>query len=262
MDSISYSHDFIPDKVAKEAVASIVKHTGLPQNFEIIAGAVKTAQAYNKKEKRYIEYNPEFIRRIRDKAKTDWAATSILAHEIGHHLAGHTLKTKNHTPGDELIADEFSGFILYQMGATLEQTIAAIHSFEGSKDKVHPSKKARVESIIIGWKNAASLEIGKELENVPDSLYQKPYEKLVYSCSFAGDNNIYFIDNKERIIWFNHHGNAIVIGNKKESTHGNYAWMYCYEDICYGADTGGNILLETGYGIVSKVGSCEQYLEP
>ena len=89
-----YRFVYEPDKEAKEAVGKILQYTGLSPNFTITSGKVATAMAYIKGWKRYIAYNPDFIFRIRNATRTDWAAVSVLAHEIGHHLSGHTLKNK------------------------------------------------------------------------------------------------------------------------------------------------------------------------
>jgi hypothetical protein len=43
-----------PDKQAKEAVALIMKYTGLEPNFQIVEEEVKTANAYIKGSQRYV----------------------------------------------------------------------------------------------------------------------------------------------------------------------------------------------------------------
>ncbi|MEJ7666929.1 MAG: hypothetical protein WKG07_49205 [Hymenobacter sp.] len=44
---------------------------------------------------------------------------------MGHHLNGHTLRGGGSQPQDELEADEFSGFVLRRLGASLAQAQAA-----------------------------------------------------------------------------------------------------------------------------------------
>ncbi len=89
----------VTDQQAKQAVGKILQYTGLPQNFIVVPQNVSTAVAYIKNKKRYIGYNDGFVDRICDQANTDWAAISVLAHEIAHHLAGHTMDIKNASPG-------------------------------------------------------------------------------------------------------------------------------------------------------------------
>jgi len=118
---------FNTDQDAKRAVYNIVRYSGLTPNFQVVENdRIPTAIAFLHKKGRYISYNPDFMRRVNDKTNTDWAAVSVLAHEIGHHLLGHTLRPGAMTPGDELAADRYSGFVLQRMGATKEETIAAI----------------------------------------------------------------------------------------------------------------------------------------
>src|SRR5690606_20195236 len=114
-------YGFASDKEAESAVQRIVDHTGLPQNFTIMAANVPNAAAeINSNGDRLILYNQTFMKRITETARTDWAAVSILAHEIGHHLSGHTLKRGGSRPEIELQADSFSGFVLFKMGAGLD----------------------------------------------------------------------------------------------------------------------------------------------
>ncbi len=256
-DSLSTeNYTFEADKVAKEAVAKIVKYTGLTANFVVVADQnIGTAIAYLKNNKRYIAYNPKFIEKLDNKTSTDWAAVSVLAHEIGHHLSGHTLP-KNSSTGNELIADKFSGFILFQMGANLNEAKAAFgaigHEIDTTK---HPPQKARLAVIEDGWNEAKYLRNTNaynsnktELNNLTSFLYQ---------CTFLGDDNIYFVDEKDNIIWYNNTGHAIIIGKKKESKDNKYNWIYNYLDNFYGVDHKGKIWKETTYGSVFIVGEAQ-----
>ena len=75
---------------------------------------------------------------------------SILAHEVGHHINGHTLGASMSAYENriqELEADEFSGFVMQKIGATLEQAIDAIASLASSGDdsySSHPNKEIGV----------------------------------------------------------------------------------------------------------------------
>ena len=152
-------------KEADESVTKIVSYTGLVQNFQITENpGIPTARAYIKKKQRYIEYNPQFMLRVKDRTKSDWGSISVLAHEIGHHLSGHTLaKRKNNTHDEnrqeELDADRFSGFILYKMGATLDEAKLALTTVElKSNPETHPQKTERLIAITLGWLDANKLE--------------------------------------------------------------------------------------------------------
>jgi hypothetical protein len=129
---------------------------GLKPRFELRAtDQVENAAAVNYDGKRYLLYNPDFVAAVNQAGRTDWAGISILAHEMGHHLNGHTLRGGGSQPQDELEADEFSGFVLRKMGASLAQAqaaLAAIATDEGSP--THPGRRPRLAAIGAGWQRA------------------------------------------------------------------------------------------------------------
>ena len=147
---------------AQRAIAAITDVVGLEGNFEIKEAAVPNAAAIIFNSKRYILYNPRFINGINDAAGDKWAAIAILAHEIGHHLDGHTLAGSGSHPESELQADEFSGFVLRKMGASLEQAQSAIDVLaDVGETATHPAKGARLISIDNGWTKADAQINGK-----------------------------------------------------------------------------------------------------
>jgi hypothetical protein len=165
------TYGFTSDQAANDALENIVKHTGLPINFTLMAGNVPNAAAIIKCNQetgdcdRFIIYNQDFMLRVKQKTNTDWAAVSILAHEIGHHLSGHTLLKGGSRPQLELEADKFSGFVLYHMGATLEEAQVAIKTFVGeTQSTTHPGRSARIAAITNGWIQASEINPGKEQE--------------------------------------------------------------------------------------------------
>jgi outer membrane biosynthesis protein TonB len=143
------------DAATQSMVTNIMSVIGLKPNFELRVANVPNAAAVLIKGKRYILYNPKFMEEITGATGTNWAAISILAHEIGHHLNGHTLDNVGSRPKTELEADEFSGFVLRKMGATLAEAQAVmgiIASLKGSH--THPAKDDRLAFIATGWNNA------------------------------------------------------------------------------------------------------------
>lgn len=148
-------YGFASDTDADDAMKLIMKYTGLPSNFTIKAANVPNAAAILYEDKRFILYNQYFMVRIKDETKTDWAALSILAHEIGHHLSGHTLDNQGSRPDKELEADRFAGFILYKMGATMEQARSAMDALASETGTpTHPPKSARLAATTNGWLEA------------------------------------------------------------------------------------------------------------
>lgn len=69
-----------------------------------------------------ILYNPRFLATLVREADTGWATVFIIAHEMAHHLLGHTTGSIPVDRGDamELEADEIVGLVLGTCGASLE----------------------------------------------------------------------------------------------------------------------------------------------
>lgn len=248
-------NQFETDRDAKYGVFKIVQYSGLLPNFSVIQDEeVKNAIAYVKNKKRYIRYNPAFMKRVNDSTQTDWAAISVLAHEIGHHLLGHTIGHHGSNPGDELAADRYSGFMLYQMGATLEETLKCVEN-EGNLHgtKTHPPKSARIDVITEGWNDAKNLK-NKKLGEFSPSL-SNVEEQFKYTCSFAGDENTYYVNKKNQMVWYDNYANPIVIGKLNESENKNYKWDYLYDKTLYRIDSGGAIWQITTYGSALSVGN-------
>ena len=97
----------MPASQAAGIIREITEAVGLQPRFELRATTVvpnAAAVAYNGK--RYLLYNPKFLAAVNRAGHTDWGGISILAHEMGHHLNGHTLRSGGSQPQDELEADE------------------------------------------------------------------------------------------------------------------------------------------------------------
>ncbi len=153
-------NSFSSNAHAIQTVDRILLPTGLQRSFIIQESTeVANACAVNIGDKRYILYNNDFMKMVDNSTKTDWASISILAHEIGHHLNGHTLYNVGSRPNKELEADDFSGFVLHKLGASLQdaqKAISTLVSEEGSS--THHGKFARLAAIQKGWSRAASGE--------------------------------------------------------------------------------------------------------
>lgn len=140
---------------AKAVIKSIIDVIGLEPTFEIHSSNIPNAAAVISSGKRFILYNPTFISAINQAANDKWASIAILAHEIGHHLNGHTLSGTGSQPAIELEADQFSGFILRKMGASLHQAQLSMKLVAHERaSRTHPAKEARLVSIENGWNKA------------------------------------------------------------------------------------------------------------
>ena len=139
-----------------DVIREITDAVGLKARFELRATReVDNAAAVVYDGKRFLLYNPDFLNSVNRAGHTDWAGISILAHEMGHHLNGHTLRTGGSQPADELEADEFSGFVLRKLGAGLAQAQAAMATVPDTEDSAtHPGRTPRLAAIGQGWQRA------------------------------------------------------------------------------------------------------------
>jgi hypothetical protein len=144
----------IPD--ADALLQEILTVTGLSQNFEIRAADVSNVEAIIKSKKRLILYNPQFLDRLNKVTRSKWATEALIAHEVGHHLNGHTMKKTGSNIHDELEADEFAGFVLKKLGATLQQAQYVMLLIAKKEDsKTHPAQASRLEAIKRGFERAS-----------------------------------------------------------------------------------------------------------
>ena len=150
---------FRSKEVAEKAVDEIVRRSGLKRNFYVMeCPNTDNCFAAIQGQTRLIVYDGSFMKKANDLSKSDWGALSILAHEIGHHLQGHTIIEGGSDPVKELEADEFSGFVMYQMGASLKEAQAAISKLTSDYDGgSHPARPKRLAAIKKGFDNAQEL---------------------------------------------------------------------------------------------------------
>ena len=146
---------FQSDHEAEEVLRQIVEASGLIQNFRIRAAGVPNAAAVIKGETRYILYDQYFMQDMKKRTGSSWAAKSIMAHEVGHHLNGHTLSDVGSRPKRELEADYYSGFILQRLGANLDDArVAMLKLGSDSGSRTHPARHDRLAAIGNGWMKA------------------------------------------------------------------------------------------------------------
>ena len=153
-------NNFATYKNADIALDKILAVTGLSKNFALkeckdISNCVATTY----KGIRYILFDKEFMDAIATRTNS-WSSTSILAHEIGHHVNGHTLgeeSTLSESRQMELEADEYSGFVMFKLGASLSQAQEAIRLISTNDDdsySTHPARDKRLRAIEKGYNKA------------------------------------------------------------------------------------------------------------
>lgn len=117
---------------------------------------------------RWIVYDNDFLENLDTYAATKWASISVLAHEMGHHYYNHVVTGRGSTIPTEIEADGFSGYVMYKIGATLEQSIAAMQAIATDRaSSTHPAKNDRLTAITKGWNQAkaASANAGNSGNN-------------------------------------------------------------------------------------------------
>ena len=139
-----------------EMIEEIVGVTGLAKNFEVYSSPdVGNAAAWVEGNKRMIVYNPNFMNDMLSQTGTDWSVRSILAHEVGHHLQGHTIQGGGSRPDIELEADSYSGAAVRWLGGSLEEAQVAMSVLAPERgSSTHPGRRDRLAAISSGWEDA------------------------------------------------------------------------------------------------------------
>jgi len=138
-----------------EMFAEIINVAGLQRGYELKEADVLNIEASISHGKKYILYNPIYIATLTNITKNNWAAMALLAHEVGHHINGHTRRRGGSKPELELEADEFAGFILQKLGASLEQAQQVMHFIaKTTASSTHPARNSRLLAIEKGWNKA------------------------------------------------------------------------------------------------------------
>lgn len=179
------STDGANNEAAINRVDEILDKVGLFRNFEVqecanINNAIAlTMPLENGDLDRYIIYDHAFFQNVSGATGTDWGMVSILAHEVGHHLNGHTLKSEGSNHRIELQADEFSGFVLARMGCALEEAQSAVEKIlPDVASETHPAKSDRLAAIKRGWERGS----GRKVTEVPQP---KPEDNRQIKANYA-----------------------------------------------------------------------------
>ena len=196
-DACSYFGESVPERVstfssddeAEDVIDRIVAASGLTQNFNVHAAGVPNAAAVVRGGKRYILYNQYFMQNMQKKTGSEWSSISIMAHEIGHHLNGHTLDRIGSRPKTELEADFYSGFIIQRLGGSLDDARLVMRQFGSSKgSSTHPPKHDRLAAITSGWTKACQADPEcKQTNSITKKRRTRTAPSKANSCEFARD---------------------------------------------------------------------------
>lgn len=145
---------------AKAILNNMLDSIKWKQNFSVREeNGIRNAYATIIRNARWIIYDNNFLEDIDAYAATKWASISVLAHEMGHHYYNHVISGQGSTPPKEIEADAFSGYVMQKLGATLNESLAAMNAIATEQASAsHPGKKDRLAAITRGW-NAAKAEV-------------------------------------------------------------------------------------------------------
>jgi hypothetical protein len=191
-----------PDTAMVAMISRIVKVAGVQQNFVVKAYTRFNAEAQIIEEgdqpRRYVFYNREFLDGILASGGSEWAEIGIMAHEVAHHLNGHTVENSFSTRELEIAADKSAGFWMGRMGATLAQ---AQSGFIGFPDVVppsspHPRRKERLEAVKAGWDESGGGHPKSERDGVKIMVDEVDANMSNYFLNLRGEYT-YKIRDKE-----------------------------------------------------------------
>lgn len=153
-----------PTDFAKKYLDTIVSSVGVMTGGEIklnAADSIKNAVATIYNNKRYILYNPDFLKMLQHDDTLSWANLTILAHEVGHHVNKHNFGEENcqKRREQELEADVYAGKAMRCLCATREEATAAYASLPRSPlpGSCYPSSILRQQTVAQAWKDQDSI---------------------------------------------------------------------------------------------------------
>ncbi len=184
LDGVSrIARSFQSDAEARQQLDRILFAVGLNSMSDriVLRATAQTSAAEagidGKTFERFIFYNATFMQRLNQRTGDYWSLLFVLAHELGHHLAFH-VETNGRFHEFELEADRFAGFVLRRMGATLQQTEAAIIDISPEQASVtHPGRADRVQALTIGWTDGGvqgAPQVGKQGKDVAVGIPTEP----------------------------------------------------------------------------------------
>jgi len=159
-------NNFSSDSSADSALDKILGVIGASKRFVLRpCDNIPNAAAISFNGIRYIYYNREFMSTINN--GENWGNLFILAHEVGHHINGHSVdallyktagnKTLYQRRKQELESDEFAGFILAKLGVSYQVAYNVISNISNNSDdsySTHPTRDKRLNAVMDGYKRA------------------------------------------------------------------------------------------------------------
>jgi hypothetical protein len=186
--SVLQTNSFSENIDAEKGLDRILSVIGASKRTFIIQPCdnINNAIATSIKGVRYILYDRKFMNSISN--KNNWSNLFILAHEVGHHINGHSLDLVLYATDaiepeslaikkqQEIEADEFASFVLAKLGAPIEKVneiIKRVSSQEDDRYKTHPNREKRLSAVLRGYVRANKL-LQNEGENISKAEITNP----------------------------------------------------------------------------------------
>ena len=185
-------NNFASERAADSALEDILNVIGASKRFVLQeCSNINNAIALTMNGVRYIMYDPEFMTSL--SYGDQWSNKFILAHEVGHHINGHTVdvlaanitnKVSLSTSRiQELEADEFAGFVLGRLGASLSDALSGVQSLSDSDDSysTHPRRSRRIAAIKKGFNESGGYVNPSSVSVKKGKTVDSPYSNSRYS---------------------------------------------------------------------------------
>ena len=145
-----------PEREMRALVAQVLSMTGLHNDVTVVIdpGAEGCAYATTTRQgKQYIGVDLDCVGPLVTAGRYNWRAVGILCHEIAHLLGGDTTRLAS-SHREESEADEWAGWAMARLGATLPEAKTVFETFSVQGSKTHPPRAARLASVARGWSKA------------------------------------------------------------------------------------------------------------
>lgn len=230
--SVLQSNSFSSNSAAYDALERILGTIGASKRFVLQpCSNTNNAVATSYRGIRYILYDPDFMNTLN--YGNNWGNLFILAHEVGHHINGHSLDLVLYATDavesvslaqsrqQELEADEFAGFVLAKLGGSLSEANKLIQSISSNKDdtySTHPSRNKRLKAVKIGFqkaKNQSSQKNYNTKESIALEYFYKGLDK---------------VNKKDKIGAIADFNKSLEYDNNNAEVYYNRGMLYAYED--------------------------------
>jgi len=136
-----------------QVVAQIKDSLNIRVDFDVyIARDENNAFATVANGRKILVVDVDFLDELNRLTGTQWSAIQVIAHEVGHHIAG--FMDDRHR--GELSADYWSGQALQRLGSSMEAAQTCILTVGSDHDSAsHPNKRRRAATIERGWNDAS-----------------------------------------------------------------------------------------------------------